>query len=109
MQQKQDKRARLLEFIDQKALDPVLEALPEQYSSERDRRLLLMVQKRAAKEKEEFHDQMLTASQIVEKYFRRIYWETHLRFGKQLEDLELPRFLQLREQFLQLCADLQVN
>lgn len=109
MQQIQDKRSRLLEFIDQKILDPVLEALPEQYSSERDRKLLLMIQKLSAKEKEEFHDKRLTDSQIVEKYFRRIYWETHLRFGKQLEDLELPRFLQLREQFLQLCAELQLN
>jgi hypothetical protein len=54
MQQVQDNRSRLLEFIDQKVLDPVLEALPEQYSSERDRRLLLMVQKRAAKEKKNF-------------------------------------------------------
>lgn len=109
MQQTQDKKSSLLEFIDQKALDPVLEALPEQYSSERDRRLLLMTQKRAAKEKEEFHDKHLTATQIIEKYFRRIYWETHLRFGKQLEDLELPRFLQLRQQFLHLCAELQVK
>ncbi len=109
MQQIQDKRSKVIEFIDQKALDPVLEALPEQYSSARDRRKLLMVQKRAAKEKEEFHDKRLTDCQVVEKFFRRIYWETHLRFGKQLEDLELPRFLQLRKQFLQLCADLNMN
>lgn len=109
MLQTQDEKSRLLEFIDKKALDPVLEALPEQYSSERDRRSLLLVQKRTAKEKEEFHDKHLTTAQIREKYLRRIYWETHLRFGKQLEDLELPRFLQLREQFLQLCADLHVN
>ncbi|HEX3020676.1 MAG TPA: hypothetical protein VHP36_10260 [Chitinispirillaceae bacterium] len=109
MQQTGDNKSRLLEFIDRNALDPVLEALPEQYSSSRDRKLLVNLQKRAAKEKDEFHNEQLSLSQIKEKYFREIYWETHLKFGKELEDLELPRFLQLRKQFLQLCTELLVN
>lgn len=109
MRQHNDTKSELLDFIDKKALDPVLEAIPEQYSSERDRRLLKEVQKRAALEKESFHHKDLTASQIRKKYLREIYYEVHNRIGKELEDLELPRFIQLRAQFLQLCTDLNVN
>lgn len=103
-----DSRSELLEFIDKKALDPVLEAIPEQYSSERDRRLLKNIQRRAAMEKRLFHDKHLSAVQVKRKFLREIYFEVHNNFGKQLEDLELPRFRQFGRQFLLLCDNLQV-
>lgn len=103
-----DNRDELLEFIDKKVLDPILEALPEQYSSKLDRERLISLQKTVAEKKESFHKKNLTASQIRDKYFCELFYETHHQYGKELEDLELPRLLQLRKQFIQLCNDLHV-
>jgi hypothetical protein len=35
-------------------------------------------------------------------FFRELYYETSGVLGKDREDLELPRFLEIREQFLSL-------
>ena len=108
MQEDREKRQVLLEFLDSKAFDPVLEAMPEQYSSERDRKMLEDVKKTIVTEKETFHKNDLTPEQVRQHFIREMYFETSGKLGKELEDLELPRLLQLREKFLQLCDELQL-
>jgi hypothetical protein len=109
MEEEKTKRRQLLDFLDSRVFDPVLEALPEQYSSERDRRRLFEVKRIAEKKKERFHRQELSAAQIREQYFREMFFETSGKIGRELEDLELPRLLELKEQFLKICQDLNVN
>jgi hypothetical protein len=102
-------RQQLLDFLDSKVLDPILEALPEQYSSERDRKMLQEVKMKIADEKAFFHKNDLSPEQIREQYFRELYFEVNGKIGKELEDLELPRLRQLRDQFLCLCKELQMR
>jgi hypothetical protein len=109
MEDEKDKRRQLLDFLDDRVFDPVLEALPEQYSSERDRRMLFEVKRIAEKKKERFHSQELSSGQIREQYFREMFFETSGKIGRELEDLELPRLLELKEQFLKVCQELNVN
>lgn len=108
MQLEEKKRDALLEFLDKKVFDPVLEAIPELYSSERDRRMLNSVQEKVKVNRERFHESYLTAEAIRDQYFRELYFEGRSRLGKVLEDLELPRFVQLRGQFIDLCDLLEL-
>ncbi len=102
------KKELLLHFLDKKVFDPVLEAIPELYSSARDRRMLYTVQEKVKNERAWFHNSMLTAEEIRDQYFREIYFEGQEQTGKVLEDLELPRFVQLRGQFIDLCEKLKL-
>jgi hypothetical protein len=109
MQIDNKKKELLLEFLDKNVFDPVLEAVPEQYSSERDRKMLKIVQQNVKNEKDLFHQFPFTAQEIRNQYFRELYFEARGRNGRELEDLELPRFVQLREQFIDLCKNLQLD
>lgn len=102
------KKETLLDFLDRKVFDPVLEAMPEQYSSEYDQKMLFVVQEKVKGERKLFHSTVLTAQEIKNQYFRELYFEGRGEIGKVLEDLELPRFLQLREQFIDLCRGLKL-
>ena len=102
------KKEALLDFLDRKVFNPVLEAIPEQYSSEYDQRMLFAVQEKVKSERKLFHKTVLTPQEIKHQYFRHLYFEGKGEIGKELEDLELPRFLQLRGQFIDLCNGLQL-
>jgi|SRR5690554_5522009 len=108
MENDKKKRELLLEFVDQKIFDPVLNARPEQYSSERDRRILMHVKESVLIGKKRFHIRSKSAIQVRENYIRELYYETNGKIGKELEDLELPRFIQLRSQFEMLCEKLNI-
>ena len=108
MQENNRKKEVLLYFLDKKVFDPVMEAVPDLYSSQRDRRMLQSVQEKVRSEREWFHKPLLTAEEIKDQYFREIYFEGRGNLGKVLEDLELPRFVQLRSQFVDLCEDLKI-
>ena len=103
-----DKREQLLEFLDKKVFDPVLEATPQQYSSERDRKLLSEIQKKAALEKDLLHEQARTAEEVRNYYLKDLYYELVGRDGKALEDLELPRLREVRNEFLVMCEQLEI-
>jgi hypothetical protein len=109
MKLEEKKREALLEFLDKKVFNPVLEAIPELYSSERDRRMLNTVKEKVKVDRERFHESYLTAEAIRDQFFREIYFEVRGRIGKALEDLELPRFVQLRAQFIDLCDLLKLQ
>ena len=96
----------MLEFLDKKVFDPVLEAQPRQYSDERDRKMLEEVQRSAAFEKERLHEQARNAEEVRNIYLRDLYYESIGRMGKELEDLELPRLRQVRNEFLGMCREL---
>lgn len=108
MENDKEKRELLLDFVDQKIFNPVLNARPEQYSSERDRRILKHVKESVSIGKKRFHIRSKNAIQVRENYIREMYYETNGEIGKKLEDLELPRFIQLRSQFENFCEKLNI-
>jgi hypothetical protein len=108
MQGSTRKKEALLDFLDKKVFEPVLEAIPELYSSERDRRRLQAVKEDVKEEWTRFHCNFLTAEEIKNQYFRELYFEGQEKLGKELEDLELPRFRELRSEFVELCKLLRL-
>jgi hypothetical protein len=83
------------------------EALPEQYSSEIDRKRLVEVQKDILLERKNSQSLSQPGTDKGE-LCKGMYFETNSKLGKELEDLELPRFVELRESFLQLCEELKL-
>lgn len=104
-----DKKELLLDFLDSKIFNPVLEAQPDFYSSERDRKMLTDVKKIAAMEKNRFHKEIETSEEIRKLYFQELWFEMNGIMGKELEDLELPRLKMLERDFIDLCSQLNIN
>lgn len=102
------KKELLLEFLDKRVFDPVLEATPDLYSSERDKANLELVKMNIERERDYFHNRSLSAEEIKNHYFRELYYESRHSIGKELEDLELPRFIELRDEFVSLCDELHI-
>ncbi|MDG5814631.1 hypothetical protein QA601_06060 [Chitinispirillales bacterium ANBcel5] len=108
MLQEKEKRQQLLNFLDNRAFDPILEAIPEHYSSDKDRKMLEDVQEITRYEKDMFHFQLTTAQQIKDQFIREMTRDNSGRISRELEDLELPRFQEIKSQFLNLCNELKI-
>jgi hypothetical protein len=104
----EEKKRYLLDFLDRKIFDPVFEASPVQYSLERDRKMLEDVQRNAALERRKLHHDTRSAGEVRNIYLKDLYLETEGAIGRELEDLELPRLREVRDEFLGLCEDLEV-
>lgn len=106
MDPQKEKVRQLIDFLDQKVFNPIMEATPELYSSEREQKMLEYVKKFTSTEIEHFHRKENSPEQIRDMFFRELYYETSGVLGKDREDLELPRFLEIREQFIGLFEDM---
>lgn len=105
MDHQKEKVKRLVDFLDQKVFNPIMEARPELYSSEREQKKLEYVKKFTSTEIEHFHCKENSPEQIRDMFFRELYYETSGVLGKDREDLELPRFLEIREVFMGLFEE----
>jgi hypothetical protein len=105
MDHQKEKVKRLVDFLDQKVFNPIMEARPELYSSEREQKKLEYVKKFTSTEIEHFHRKEISPEQIRDMFFRELYYETSGVLGKDREDLELPRFLEIRELFMVLFEE----
>jgi hypothetical protein len=105
MDHQKEKAKTLIDFLDQKVFNPIMEARPELYSSEREQRMLEYVKKFTSTEIDHFHRKNNSPEQILDMFFRELYYETSGILGKDREDLELPRFLEIREEFMGLFED----
>jgi hypothetical protein len=92
----------LIEFLNIRIFNPILEAHISQYSSEFDQKNLITIQDRINDKRKIFYGFMHSHNAIREQFFREIYYECAENSGKILEDLELPRFQTLRDEFIEL-------
>jgi hypothetical protein len=65
--ERQDKREKLLDFLDSRVFDPVLEASPEDYN-EKDRKKLKDVIQVTRSTKQRYHKGYQTAREVVENF-----------------------------------------
>jgi hypothetical protein len=105
MDHQKEKAKSLIDFLDQKVFNPIMEARPELYSSEREQKMLEYVKKFTSTEIDHFHRKDNSPEQILDMFFRELYYETSGILGKDREDLELPRFLEIRDEFMGLFED----
>lgn len=102
-----DARDRLIDFLDERAFDPVLEARPSGLD-EPERRMLDDVKSRVRGEKARYHDLFGTASEVRTHFLRDAREQSEGVVGRELSRLRLPRLAELKDEFLRLCDDLGV-
>ena len=108
MNQGKVKRLKLLEFLDSRIFDPVLEAQSDHYFSQREKQMLKDVQEVARYDKDHYHFQLATAEAVKNEFIRETTQQEIGRIARELEDLNLPRIHLFKDQFLQLCRELGV-
>lgn len=102
-----EKREKLLDFLDKKAFDPVLQASPDRFEG-RERDMYKDVRRSTESEKKRFHDDYRTARDVRDNYMSDLTSETGKRKTHELEQLRLPALSHFRQEFQQLCNDLGV-
>ena len=103
-----DKREALLEFLDQRAFEPVLDASPDDYTHEVDKRMLEDVKERTRREQRRYHDEYASAGDIRKSYLSDVSSSAAKKVHRELEQLNLPTLPKLKGEFLDLCARLGV-
>ena len=102
------KKKKLIDFLNKKAFDPVLEKEKDDFSSDKKRQKLEDVQRSTKSEKERFKNYK-DAQEVRENFLSDLNSEPAKKVHRKLKDLDLPVLPDLKEEFLQLCDDLDVR
>lgn len=84
-----DKRQQLLDFINKKAFDVVINASPDKYSEE-DRGALEDIQRKTKNEKKQFENGYTTAEKVKSGFPIDVGSKLAAKLNKELEHLGLP-------------------
>lgn len=107
MASEEEKRARLIAFLDQMVFDPVLRADENKYDEDR-KKTLADVKRSTENEKRRFHHDYRSAIAVKHNYLSDLGSRVAEKKNKELEDLGLPRMYQVRDDFLTLCDQMRV-
>lgn len=108
MTQRDDKREKLVAFLDRKAFDPIINTSEERYSSESEKAKFRDVLKSTKSEKTRFHERYATAKDVKDNYLSDLSSHTAKKKNAELSELGLPQLPQFRDEFLDLCDRLGV-
>jgi hypothetical protein len=102
-----DARRQLLDFINKKAFDPILDASADSYQG-KEREQLKDVQRKTQNEKEQFEKDYTSAGKVKKGFLSDVHSEAAKKVNSELEHLGLPTLPSIKDQFMQLCDKLQV-
>ncbi|WP_137389624.1 hypothetical protein [Rhodoligotrophos defluvii] len=102
-----DAKAKLVDFLDRKAFEPVLRADPDRYS-ESQRAKLEDVKRATESERERFRNYE-SAEKVYQMYRDDLSSEPAQEVDRELRDLNLPTLKDVREEFEQLAEELGVR
>jgi hypothetical protein len=105
MQNEDDKKEKLLEFLYREAFDPILKAPESKYKNEMEKKKLKNVKKSTEKEKDRF-SKYKSGKEVKENYLRDLNSKSAKKTDRDLKELNLPTLPELKEQFLELYKKL---
>lgn len=100
-------REQLLDLLDKKAFDPVLNASPEDYS-DKQRPKLKDVQGATKSMKKRYHESYETAEEVQTNFKRDLHSEAAKDVQKELKELGLPTLQDVKGEFEKLADKLGV-
>jgi hypothetical protein len=100
-------KRKLVEFLDEKAFQPVLDVDPDDYPA--DKQSELKDVQRATKSERERFQGYDSAKEVVEMYQDDLDSDEAKEVHRQLQDLGLPTIVDIRDEFEHLAHDLGVN
>jgi hypothetical protein len=102
-----DARRQLLDFINKKAFDPVIDASIEKYEG-KDREQLKDIQRKTVNEKKQFENDYTSADEVKSGFLSNVRSEHAEKVNHTLERLKLPTLPSLKDDFMKLCDKLGV-
>src|SRR4051794_25210306 len=94
-----EKREKLLRFLDQHAFDPILERSPNEFSGAAKTKFQ-EVRRSTESEQKRFHDHYKTAREVRDNYLSDLSSHTGEKKSRELKELGLPTMPQFKEEFL---------
>lgn len=102
-----DARKKLLDLLDKKAFDPVLQASPDDYKGD-DKQKLKDLQKTTQSTKESYHEYG-SAEKVREMFRDDLSSDAAQKVHKQLRDLGLPTLQDVKPEFEKLADEVGVG
>ncbi|HEV2127411.1 MAG TPA: hypothetical protein VGR22_02200 [Thermomicrobiales bacterium] len=102
-----DARMKLLDLLDKKAFDPVLQASPDDYKGD-DKQKLKDLQKTTQSTKESYHEYG-SAEKVREMFRDDLSSDAAQKVHKQLRDLGLPTLQDVKPEFEKLADEVGVG
>jgi hypothetical protein len=109
MSQKNGTIKQLLDFLDKKAFNPILNKSEDDFKSEIEKRNFHHVRRSTQSEKERFHTRYHSAEEIKSNYLDDLNSSAAKKIDPIIESLGLPSLPQFRDEFIQLCNSLGVK
>lgn len=103
-----EKKEKLLDFLNKKAFDPILEKSKDDYDSEEKKRKLEEIQHSTKNQKERFQ-KYDSPEEVRENYLTELSSNTDDEILEELKELDLPRLQQFKKEFLDLCKEMDVK
>jgi hypothetical protein len=103
----QDQRKQLINFINKKVFDPIINADPSKYD-DNDRKKLAEVQDKTKKEQRKFEKDYKTANEVKENYLSDVSSDSAQKVDRELRHLHLPTLPGHKDEFEDLCHRLGV-
>lgn len=104
-----DAKERLVDLLDRRAFRPVLEASPDDYHSDAERRKLKDVQAATRRERDRFRREYGSANEVCEMFRYDLGSDEAREVERDLRDLDLPALRDVEDEFEGMCRRLGVD
>lgn len=108
MSRDEEKRQKLLDFLDREVFDPILHASPADYPREEQKEKLADMKRKTQSEKHRFHKNYLSAAEVKENFQSDLGSKAAKEVDRELEHLNLPSLPKVKDAFYRLCSELGV-
>ena len=104
-----DARTQLLDFLDQKAFQPVLKTSLDDYKNENQLQMLVEVQERTRSTRQRYHNSYTSAADVLKNFRSDLSSEAAKIVHADLRSLGLPALPEVKQEFEQLADELGVK
>ncbi|ELR70656.1 hypothetical protein C900_03637 [Fulvivirga imtechensis AK7] len=104
----EEKRKKLIRFLDRKAFDPVLRKSENDFLNVHEREKFRRIKECTEREKQRFHNEFHTPVEVKQNYLSDLNSQAAKRVNRKLGDLNLPQLPEFKNEFLELCNKLRV-
>jgi C-terminal processing protease CtpA/Prc len=102
-------REQLLDLLESRAFQPVLEASPENYENGWHKEKLQKVQEVARSTRQRYHQAYTSASDVVRNFRRDLMASSYQEVHEDLHNLGLPSFQDVKYEFNTLARELEIK
>lgn len=102
-------REQLVDLLDRRAFQPVLDASPEEFEHDRHKELLRELQEKTRSTRQRYLKNYTSASDVVRNFRRDLTSDSAQQVHEDLSRLGLPTFQEVKYEFNTLARELEVK